>query len=158
MGKGAAIRRAADAIADFGVGPGDERPLFVTRFLERDDLGAYTVGAKLPAIMALAVVTFRMAFMPIAMDALHSDEGLALYRFMAQAYLGLGFSAVLLLTLSAPFMVGLFASAEYFDGYKVVDVLAMTSVFYGFVQISQGGILKTERRRLSQASRFVARC
>ena len=49
----------------------------------------FAVGAKFTMLMVLAVDTFRKAWWPIAMDAMHSSDGPEIFRVISRLYMGL---------------------------------------------------------------------
>ena len=75
---------------------------FVQYYHGPEALGLFAVGAKFSMLMALAVDTFRKAWWPIAMDAMHSSDGPETFRMIARLYMGLGTAAVVILTLVSP--------------------------------------------------------
>lgn len=118
---------------------------FITTFRGPEELGLYAVGAKFAMMIALAVQTFRLAWWPVAMDAMHSGDGEPLFRAMGRLYMALGIAGVVGLTALSPVLVGFLAAPQYFQAYPVVGVLAWYPIFYGFYLIAAGGIWKAEK-------------
>ncbi|HEY6354103.1 MAG TPA: lipopolysaccharide biosynthesis protein, partial [Burkholderiaceae bacterium] len=112
-------------------------------------LGVYAVGAKIAFVMALAIETFRKAWWPIAMDAMHSDDGPQTFRGIARLFMGLGVAAVVYLAFLSPWLVSVFTAPAFHDAWPVVGVLAWQSLFYGFYLVASAGIWKSERTTLS---------
>ncbi|MCP4367450.1 MAG: oligosaccharide flippase family protein [Deltaproteobacteria bacterium] len=118
---------------------------FISHYHGQDELGLYAVGANFAMILALAVVTFRQAWWPIAMDAMHSDDGPALFREIARLYMGLGTAGVVLLTAFSPLLVRWFTGPAFHAAYPIVGILAWHSLFYGAYLIIVAGIWKREK-------------
>ena len=118
---------------------------FITTFSGPAELGLYAVGAKFAMMIALAVQTFRLSWLPVALDAMHSEDGKSLFRAIGRLYMGLGISGVVILTAISPLLVDWLAAPDYFQSYHMVGVLAWYSIFYGFYVIGSGGIWKAEK-------------
>lgn len=118
---------------------------FVSHYSGHEALGLYAVGAKFAMLLAVGVTTFRQAWWPVAMDAMHSADGPPLFRAMGRMYLGCGSAAVVLLTWLSPWLIGWLAAPAYFPAYPLIGVLAWSSLFYGFYLIGASGIWKAER-------------
>lgn len=118
---------------------------FISYYHGNDALGLYAVGAKFTMLIAMAATTFRQAWWPIAMDAIQSEDGPALFRILGRLYLGMASAGVVLLTALSPLLVSLFTPKAYFQAYPIVGVLAWQSVFYGFYFIGAAGIWKAEK-------------
>ncbi len=118
---------------------------FVATFQNAEELGVYAVGAKFAMMLGLAVQTFRLAWWPVGMEAMHQPDGPALFRTIARLYMGVAVAGVVLLTAVAPGLVRLLAAPEYAQAYSIVGVLAWYPVFYGFYMIVVSGLWKAER-------------
>ncbi len=120
---------------------------FIVHYHGENALGVYAVGAKFALLLALIIETFRKAWWPVAMDAMHSPDGPALYRLISRLYLGIGAAGVVLLTAISPLLISWFTTPAFHESYKIVGVLAWHSVFYGFFLISAAGLWKTEKTK-----------
>lgn len=118
---------------------------FISFYHGQDALGLYAVGAKFAMLIAMAVNTFRQAWWPIAMDAMHSEDGIELFRIIGRCFLGIGLAGVVLLTALSPQLVRWFTPPAYFNAYPIIGILAWHSVFYGFYLIAAAGIWKAEK-------------
>lgn len=117
---------------------------FILYFVGRDALGLFAVGAKFALLIAIAVTTFRQAWWPVALDAIHSADGLPFLRVSARLYLGAGCAGVVVLTALSPWLVSVVTTTAYYEGYPVVGILAWQSIFYGFFMIAASGLWKAE--------------
>lgn len=118
---------------------------FISYYHGQDALGLYAVGAKFAMLIAMAVTTFRQAWWPVAMDAMHSKDGPALYRTIARLYLGIGSAGVVFLTAISPLLVKWLTVPAYFQAYPIIGILAWYSIFYGFFLIVAAGIWKAKK-------------
>jgi O-antigen/teichoic acid export membrane protein len=129
---------------------------FVQHYHGEAALGVYAVGAKFALIMALAIETFRKAWWPIAMDAMHGDDGPATYRTISRLFMGLGVAAVVYLAFLSPWLVRWMTAPAFHDAWPVVGVLAWQSLFYGFYLVASAGIWKVEKTTYSMVLMGVA--
>ena len=122
---------------------------FIQHFHGATTLGIYAVGAKFALIMALAIETFRKAWWPIAMDAMHSEDGPETFRAIARMFMGGGVAAVVYLSFISPWLVGWMVAPAFRAAWPIVGVLAWQSLFYGFYLVASAGIWKAEKTRYS---------
>jgi O-antigen/teichoic acid export membrane protein len=118
---------------------------FVSHFNGPIVLGYYAVGAKFAMLLSMAVLTFRRAWWPIAMDAIHSYTGKELFNVISKLYLGIGIAIVVLLTTLSPYLIRWMAAPGYFPAYPIVGVLSWSAIFYGFYLFSAVGIWQAEK-------------
>ncbi len=122
---------------------------FVSHYKGQGALGLYAIGAKFALLIYFAVNMFRMAWWPIAMDAMHSEDGPELLRTIARLFLGAGAIAVVLITVMSPYILRWFTTPIYEPAYPIIGILSWYAVFYGFYLIGAAGILKSEKTFLS---------
>ena len=123
---------------------------FVQHYQRRVVLGLYAVGAKFALIAALAIQPpFVRLAGPIAMDAMHSEDGPETYRSIARLFMGIGVAAVVYLTFLAPWLVAWFTAPAYHSAWPIVGVLAWQLLFYGFDPVASAGIWKAEKTSYS---------
>jgi O-antigen/teichoic acid export membrane protein len=120
---------------------------FVQHYRGEADLGVYAVGAKFALVMALAIETFRRAWWPIAMDAMHSADGPETFRAISRLFMGIGVASVVYLAFLAPWLVDWLAAPPFHDAWQVVGPLAWPSLFYGFYLVASAGLWKAEKTR-----------
>ncbi len=118
---------------------------FVSHYSGQDALGLYAVGAKFALLVTMAVNTFRQAWAPVAMDAMHSEDGPGLFRTVGRLYLGCGAAGVVFITALSPYLVRWFAAPAYSAAYPIVGVLSWCSLFFGTFLIFSSGIAKAEK-------------
>jgi O-antigen/teichoic acid export membrane protein len=122
---------------------------FVQYYNGEEALGLFAVAAKFSMILSLAVETFRKAWWPIAMEAMHSKDGRVTFRTFARLYMGLACAGVVLLTYLSDYLLQLLTAAEFHNAWPLVGILSWQVVFYGFFLISSGGIWKSEKTYLN---------
>jgi len=118
---------------------------FINYYHGSDRLGIYAVAALCALMIQLVVNAFRQSWWPLAMDAMHSEQGPDLFRIVARLYVGLMSVGMVLLTAFSPFLLRLFTAPAYHSAYPIIGVLGWHSVFYGFYLISAGGMWKKEK-------------
>jgi len=122
---------------------------FVLYYHGEEALGLFSVGAKFAMLMALVVEIFRKAWWPIAMDAMHSDDGPETFRLISRLYVGVGTSSVIVLTLLSPWLVQWLTASAFHGAWPIVGILAWQGLFYGFFLIASAGIWKAEKTYLN---------
>ena len=122
---------------------------FVQYFHGAAALGIFAAGAKLALILSLVIETFRQAWWPFAMDSMHTDSGAETFKIIARLYLGIACAGVVMLTYLSPWLVYLMAGSNYQSAWTIVGVLAGQGVFYGFFNIGNAGIWKSEKTYLN---------
>jgi len=121
---------------------------FIQHYHGVDALGLYAVAAKFALLLALVIETFRKAWWPIAMDAMHSDDGPETFRMIANLFIGLGVSGIIFLTLLSPTLIDWFTDARYHSAWNIIGILAWQSLFYGLFLVISAGIWKVEKTHL----------
>jgi O-antigen/teichoic acid export membrane protein len=118
---------------------------FISYFHGAEPLGLFAVGARFAAGISIAVVTFRQAWWPIAMESLHTEDGPQLLRFVARAYLGLSAIGIIILTTASPWLVRLITARPFHGAWPVVGVLAWPAAIYGLYTVVAVGAWKKEK-------------
>lgn len=129
---------------------------FIIHCHGEEALGIYAVGAKFAMALFLIIEAFRMAWWPVALDAMHSPDGTALFRTVSRFYMGICSAGVVLLTAISPLLVSLLTTPAFHSAYIIVGILAWHSVFYGFMIICNSGIIKMEKTKLMPIFMFAA--
>ena len=118
---------------------------FVMKILGGHDLGVYAVGAKVAMIATIAVSVFRQAWWPIAMDMIQKADGAEFVRQISLIYIALGCLGAVVMALIAPYLVSFLADEVYYESYKLVGILSLSGVLYGFYLIGSLGIFKSKK-------------
>ncbi|MFC1749417.1 oligosaccharide flippase family protein [Pseudomonadota bacterium] len=130
-------------LAFYGMSSADR--WFIQYYQGEHVLGLYAIGATFALLVALVVETFRKAWWPIAMDAMHSDDGPETFRIVARLFMGIGAAAVVMLTFMSPWLIKWFTGPAFHSAWPLVGVLAWSSLMYGFYMIASRGIFKVEK-------------
>ena len=120
---------------------------FIIRYYGQDVLGIYAVADKFALVLAMLVTTFRQAWWPIALDAVHGQDGPPLLRMMSRFYVGLGMIGVIVLAVVSPWLVKIVTAPAYSSAYILVGILALQPLCYGFELIASIGIWKSEKTK-----------
>jgi O-antigen/teichoic acid export membrane protein len=117
----------------------------IMRYHSDTVLGIYAVGAKFALLISLIVLTFRQAWWPTALKAMHDPEGPAVFRTVARLYLGGGTIAIIWLTAVAPFLTAWLTPPAYHQAFRIIGPLSWSALLYGFYLIACAGIWKAEK-------------
>tara|TARA_B100000315_G_C14427991_1_gene518778 strand:+ start:47 stop:748 length:702 start_codon:yes stop_codon:yes gene_type:complete len=104
-------------------------------------VGIYSLGYRLAFILLFYSTVFRTAWQPIAMDNIDNKK---LFVFVSRIFLGGGMCLAILVALCAP-LVKVITPSMYHGSYKVIGMLGISFILYGFFPITQIGIIKSER-------------
>lgn len=118
---------------------------FIQHYHDATELGLYAIASKFALLMALLIETFRKAWWPIAMDAMHSEDGPQTFRMIARLFMGVGIAGIIALTFIVPWLLRLLTTPGYFSAWRMTGVLAWQSLFYGFFLVGSAGIWKAEK-------------
>lgn len=117
----------------------------ILKWLGRDQVGVYAVGAQFASMVGGVVAVFMAAWSPLAMSKLDCDEGPHFFRTVARLYLGgLCFVAVIL-SLVLPLIVGWSTSSVYWESASVARILIWSPILYGFFYLAIGGVWKRQK-------------
>ena len=141
-------------IAFFLLGSADRWALSETR--GDHELGIYSIAMRFAMLIALGIDTFRRAWWPVAMEAMHGTDGAVLYRTVARLYVGVAAAGIVLLSALSPWLVRTFTAPAFHEAHPLVGVLAWSSVLYGFFMIGGSGIWKTEKTWLTSLFMLAA--
>jgi O-antigen/teichoic acid export membrane protein len=122
--------------------------IMIMNLLGPEAMGVYAVGIKIALILALVIGAIKLAWFPIALDAIQTEDGKRLIRNASCVYLGTGFSAAIIISFIAPYLMQIIATPVYFEGHLVVGILCLFFVLEGYLRISQLGLLKNKKTYL----------
>ncbi len=118
---------------------------FIEYYKGSEQVGLFAVASKFAMMLALAVNTFRLAFWPIALDAMHSHDGPATFRIIAYLYTSIGVLGIVILTVISPWLLEWFVGPQFYEAWPLVGILAWQPFFYGLFMIFSAGIWKAEK-------------
>tara|TARA_B100001093_G_scaffold353876_2_gene338326 strand:+ start:4161 stop:5456 length:1296 start_codon:yes stop_codon:yes gene_type:complete len=122
---------------------------FIQFYHGSEQLGLFALAAKFSMLMMFAVEVFRKAWWPVALDAMHSNDGPVTFRLIAKIYVGLGCAITCVLTLFSSWLVESFTGVDFHAAWPIVVVLSWQSFLYGFYLIASAGMWKREKTYLS---------
>ncbi len=111
-------------------------------FMGLEYVGIYSLGYRCAFILFFYSTVFRTAWWPIAMKNIDNKK---LFIFVSRIFLGLGLSLAILVSLCAP-LIKVIVPVAYYGSYKVIGILSISFIFYGFLQITQLGTIMSENR------------
>lgn len=116
--------------------------------LSTELVGVYSVGQKVSFFIMFFVIVFRTAWWPFAMEKINSkDVNNNFIINVSKIYLSAGLIGVLVLNAFSKDIIELFFDSNYSFSYNVVGYIALSNVLYGYILISQLGIIKSENTK-----------
>ena len=109
------------------------------------ELGVYAVGAQISLIILLIIETFRKAWWPISMNAMHRDNGQDFFRLIARLYVGTVMVGIMFLAFFSGSIIDLMFPEEYHSAKNIMIILLWQSFFYGFYMIASAGLIKEKK-------------
>jgi len=106
-------------------------------------------------IVALVLGSIKMAWFPIALDAIQTEKGKTLLRNASCAYLGLGFTFAIMISFLSPSVIKIISTPEYFEGHLIVGIMSLFFIFDNYLSISSLGLLKNKKTYLITAFAIV---
>jgi O-antigen/teichoic acid export membrane protein len=118
---------------------------FLTKMSTLEQVGIYSVGARISSIIILCVASFQMAWAPYALSIQHRPDAREQYSqglwcFLVAALTG----GTAIVVFSRPILIVL-AERRYFGAEQVVAFLVFAAVAYGAANILNMGLILTKR-------------
>jgi O-antigen/teichoic acid export membrane protein len=129
--------------------------ILIMNLLGPEAMGVYAVGIKIALIVALVLGSIKMAWFPIALDAIQTEKGKTLLRNASCAYLGLGFTFAIMISFLSPSVIKIISTPEYFEGHLIVGIMSLFFIFDNYLSISSLGLLKNKKTYLITAFAIV---
>lgn len=130
--------------------------IFLQLYHDMKTVGVYAIGFKFTVVMSVIVEVFRKAWWPYAMKYMYAKESETLFRDIAQLYILFTCICALLITLISPPLITFIVGAQYQESWKIVGILCLQPVFYGFILIGGLGIWKLEKTKYNFYITFIA--
>ena len=125
------------ALALIGLSFGDR--FFLNELVGPAEVGRYELGVRIASAMVLLITAFRMAWPAFAYSIEDDDEAKRTYAFVLTYLVAVASWLALALGLLSPWLVRLLATPEYYEGGRVVALLAFGAVaFAGYIVIAIG--------------------
>jgi len=123
--------------------------IFLVRFLDAEQLGIYSFGQKLSAIMTVGVVAFQAAFGPFAFSIWETpDASRTFSRFQSYYILLAGAIALGICSFGKPLIV-LMGTEKYFGTEKYLPYLVLGVMIYGLYSFASLGIFYSKKIRFN---------
>ena len=121
---------------------------FIQYYHGSAELGVYAVAAQISLIILLIIETFRKAWWPISMDAMHEGNGVELFRLIARYYVAVVMIGIIFITFFSNAIIEFMFTEAYYSAKNVVPILIWQSFYYGFYMIVSAGLIKAKKTLL----------
>lgn len=131
-----ALPLALASLAMFLVSYGDR--LVVRSLLGLHELGVYAIGARVAAVITLAINGFQLGAWPLIFRHFDEPQTPPALAQMMRAFLAIGLVGVCALAAVSVELLQLFASAEYGAAWRLIPILALAIVITGLSTFTPG--------------------
>ncbi len=127
--------------------------LFLVHLVPLADVGLYSLGYKIAAIITLITMSFRVAWTPLSHDIASDDDAPLFYGNVLKLYLAGLFTLAVFLALFAKEVILLVAETTYVSSARIVGILAFSYILYGALPVAGIGLqLKKKQQYMSYAA------
>jgi len=125
---------------------------FLTRLSTLDQVGIYSVGARISSIVVLFATSFQMAWIPRALSIQHEPDAKEKYSRGLFFFLLVALSAATAIVVFARPILVILTQPKYYGAEKVIALLVLATVSYGaFLVISVGALITKKTSLVSIA-------
>jgi len=124
---------------------------FLIHLHGRDEVGIYEIGVRISSAMVLLLTAFRMAWPAFAYSIEDEGEAKRTYAFVLTYLVVVASWLALILGLLAPWLVRLLTQPEFYEGQRVVPVLAFAVVAYAAYIVMAIGVGRAKRTQFNWA-------
>ncbi len=121
---------------------------FIQLYHGPEILGIYAVAAQIALIMSIFIETFRKAWWPISMKAMHSSQGKNTFRLIARFYIGFVCMGILTLSMLIEQIIQIMSTAPFYAAADIALILVWPPLFYGFYMLVSAGLWKNKKTNL----------
>lgn len=121
---------------------------FIQFYHGPETLGIYAVASQIALIMSILIETFRKAWWPISMKAMHSSDGKSTFRLIARFYIGIVCIGILTLSMLIEQIVTIMSTASFYSAADIALILVWPPLFYGFYMLVSAGLWKNKKTNL----------
>jgi O-antigen/teichoic acid export membrane protein len=118
---------------------------FLLHYASLEEIGLYSVGLKLAALVGFVTQAFRTANAPFQFEVASDADARRIYAYTLRYYLLVTALLCVPLTLFAQPILRLLTTAHYLAAHQVVGLAAYAAVGYGLYQIIGVGLMITKR-------------
>jgi O-antigen/teichoic acid export membrane protein len=122
---------------------------FILRLEGADDVGVYSIGARIASAMVLLLTAFRAAWPAFAYSIEEDAAATRADSFVLTYLLFVASWAALALSLLSPWLVEWLTTPEFYDASDVVALLAFGAVAFGGFQVVSIGLGRTKRTQFN---------
>jgi len=129
---------------------------FLKHYSTLYNLGLYSLGYNLGEALRLLVTALHLAYPPFVLSNRKAPHAQELYARVTTYYFALMGFIALALSLLAREIIGIMAAPSYHDAYRVIPLVALAQIFYGFSFVGTAGLIIKRRPIYRTFSVFVA--
>jgi O-antigen/teichoic acid export membrane protein len=122
---------------------------FLNHFAGIDEVGRYEIGVRIASAMVLLITAFRTAWPAFAYSIDDEREAKRTYAYVLTYLVALASWLALALGLLSPWLVRLLATRAYYEGGRVVALLAFGGVAYAAYIVMAIGVGRAKRTRFN---------
>jgi O-antigen/teichoic acid export membrane protein len=124
---------------------------FLVHLAGLDDVGLYEIGVRIASAMVLLLTAFRMAWPAFAYSIEDDNEAKRTYAFVLTYLVVIAAWLALTLGLLAPWLVRLLTQPQFYDGQRVVPLLAFGGMAYAAYIVMAIGVGRAKRTQFNWA-------
>jgi len=118
---------------------------FLTHMASLEQVGIYSVGAKISSIVILFVTSFQMAWAPVALSIQHQPDARKKYAQGMTFFLVASLAAAAAVAIFGKFILVILAQPKYYEAHKVVPPLVLATTAYGAFLIMNISLILTKK-------------
>ncbi len=122
---------------------------FLNHYAGIDEVGRYEIGVRIASAMVLLITAFRTAWPAFAYSIDDEHEAKRTYAYVLTYLVTLASWLALTLGLLSPWLVRLLATRPYYEGGRVVALLAFGGVAYAAYIVMAIGVGRAKRTRFN---------
>jgi O-antigen/teichoic acid export membrane protein len=122
---------------------------FLEELVDLREVGLYEIGSRIASGMVLLITAFRLAWPAFAYSIADDAEAKRTYAFVLTYFVALASWLALCLGLLAPWLVRLLATEPFYEGSRVVGLLAFASVAYAAYIVMAIGVGRAKRTQFN---------
>jgi len=122
---------------------------FLNHFAGIDEVGRYEIGVRIASAMVLLITAFRTAWPAFAYSIDDDREAKRTYAYVLTYLVALASWLALALGLLSPWLVRLLATSAYYEGGRVVALLAFGGVAYAAYIVMAIGVGRAKRTQFN---------
>jgi len=125
---------------------------FLTRMSTLEQVGVYSVGARISSIIILFSTSFQMAWAPFALSIQREDDAKDKYSRGLFLFLCVGLAGAAAITIFAGPILVLLTQPKYYEAQKVIGLLSIATVAYGAFLVLNIGLMIEKKTTLTSVA------